>query len=81
MAKKKAPKKKQASSSGKKKISKDQLLWEIVQATEEGDAIYEFFPGSKKMDFIHLYCDGLIRPGGTHKQGWVATKKGKDIYR
>lgn len=32
------------------------------------------------MDFIELYCDGYIKPGGTRKKGWVATKAGKDLF-
>lgn len=70
MAKKKAQKRKPG------KISQIELLRQIIKATRRGEAIYEFFPGSTKMDFIHLYCDGLTKPGGTRKKGWVATQAG-----
>ncbi len=71
-------KKKKKRKSGK--ISPGQLMHAIVRATDEGKAVYEFYPGSVKMDFVQLYCDGMIKPGGTRKKGWIATSQGIRDY-
>lgn len=70
--KKKLPKRKP------KKLNRRQLLEVIIDATDRGGAIYDFFPGSKRLDFLNMYCDGLIKPGGTKKQGWVTTTAGRE---
>ncbi len=69
---------KKSSSRRNGKLDRDQLLEVIVKETSKGKgkAVYEFYPGAKKMDFIELYCDGFINPGGTNKAGWRATPAG-----
>ncbi len=58
-----------------KKLSQKQLLDAIKRATRDGEAIYEFLPGARKLDFYKLYCDRLIKPAGTRRMGWQATEK------
>lgn len=67
MAKKKKP----------KKLTQAQLLESIVEATMDGKALYEFLPGARKLDFLDMYCQRWIKPGGTNKQGWVSTPAGE----
>ena len=60
-----------------KKLGKilEQLLNDIADATESGEAIYSFH--AKKKYFDSLHKEGLIKRGGTKKKGWVLSVKGK----